>query len=173
MKVSRKGRSSLRPPRVGENSRSSEIMVHSGLDREVESSQVHEGVAGGATQLVEDAPINHLQDVEDVPPDARMSEVVHVEGTNADLNVSSHVEEVAAAVLKVLGQGRSHRDSIEVVMAEEPTAAPPSNEAKVVIRTEVICLDSDDDMPERCVELDVRVMVRDRVPHRVRGTFAD
>ena len=28
-------------------------------------------------------------------------------------------------------------------------------------------------MPERCVELDVRVKVRDRIPHRVRGTFAD
>jgi hypothetical protein len=48
-----------------------------------------------------------------------------------------------------------------VVVAEEPTVVPLSNEVEVVIQTEVICLDSDDDMPERCVELDVRVKVRD------------
>ena len=87
MKAPRKGRSSLRPPRVGDNSRSSEATEHSGLYREVEFGQV--------------------VDVEDVPPDAIMSEAVHVEGTNTDLNVSSPVEEVAAAVLEVLGQGRS------------------------------------------------------------------
>ena len=41
------------------------------------------------------------------------------------------------------------------------------------MRKQVICLDSDDDVPEKCVELDVRVKVRDRVPQRVWGTFAD
>ena len=58
-------------------------------------------------------------------------------------------------------------------MAKEPIAAPASNEAEVVIQTEVICLDSDEDMPERCVELDMRVKMRNRVPHRVWGTFVD
>ena len=67
----------------------------------------------------------------------------------------------------------ANQDSLPVVVAEEPSVAEPSNEVEVIIRTEVICLDSDDDMPERCVELDVRVKVRDRVPCRVRGTFAD
>ena len=47
-------------------------MEYSGLGHEVESSQVHEGVVGGATQLVEDAPISHLQDVEDVLLDTRI-----------------------------------------------------------------------------------------------------
>jgi hypothetical protein len=146
-----------------------ELVEHSGLDREVQ-----EVVAGGATQLAEDAPISHLQDVEDVPPRARMSEVVHVEGTyKRRFDVNSPVEEVVVAVFEVLGQRRSHRESTGVVMAEEPIAAPSPNEAEVVIQTEVICLNSDDDMPERCVELDVRVKVRDRVPYRVRGMFAD
>ena len=76
-------------------------------------------------------------------------------------------------VLEVLGQVRSNRDSPAVVVAEEPSVAEPSNEAEVVVRTEIICLDNVDDLPERCVELDVRVKVRDRVPCRVRGTFAD
>ena len=133
-------------PTVGDQSRSLEAMEHFGLDREVESDQVA-----------------------DDPPDAIMTEAVHVEGTSTDLNVSSPVEEVAAAVLEVLGQGRSRRKSPEPVVAEEATTP----EAKVVIRTRVICLDSDDDMPDKCVELDVRVKVRDRVVIRVRGTFAD
>lgn len=133
-------------PTVGDQSRSLEAMEHFGLDREVESDQVA-----------------------DDPPDAIMTEAVHVEGTSTDLNVSSPVEEVAAAVLEVLGQGRSHRKSPEPVVAEEATTP----EAKVVIRTRVICLDSDDDMPKRCVELDVRVKVKDPAPRRVRGTFAD
>ena len=58
---------------------------------------------------------------------------MHAEGTSTDLNVSSPVEEVATAVLEVLGQRRSHRDFTGVVMAEEPTATLPSNEAEVVI----------------------------------------
>ena len=157
MKAPRKGRASLRPPRVGENSRSLEVMEHSNLDGEVECGQIHEGVEGCAIQLAEDASISDLQDVEDVPPNARMYEVVHVEGTNNDLNVSSPVEEVAAAVLEVLGQGRSHLDFTGIVMAEDCTVAPPCNEAQVVIRTEVICLDSDDDMPERCGEIEFHI----------------
>ena len=91
MKALRKGRSSLGPPRVGENSHSSEVMVHCGLHREVEFGQVQEGVVGGATQLAGDASISHLHDVKDVPLDAKMFKAMHVEGTSADLNVSSHV----------------------------------------------------------------------------------
>ena len=60
MKAPRKGRASLRPPRVGENSRSLVVMEHSNLDGEVECGQIHEGVEGCATQLVEDAPISDL-----------------------------------------------------------------------------------------------------------------
>ena len=149
VKAPRRGRSSLRPPTVVEHSRSAEAMEHSSLEREVESGEV--------------------ADVEDELVDVIMSEAAHDEGVSTDLNVSSPVEEVAAAVLEVLGQGRIHRDSPGVVVAEEPTAS----EAEVIMRKQVICLDSDDDMPEKCVELDVRVKVRDRVPHRVRGTFAD
>jgi hypothetical protein len=149
VKAFRKGSSSLRPPTVGEQSRSSEAVEHSSLDREDESGQV--------------------ADVEDELVDAIMSEAAHDEFVSTDLNVSSPVEEVAAAVLEVLGQGRSQRDSTGVAGAEEPT----SSEAEVVMRKQVICLDSDDEVPEKCVELDVRVKVRDRVPHRVRGTFAD
>jgi hypothetical protein len=89
------------------------------------------------------------------------------------LNVSAHVEEVVAAVLKVLGEGRSNVKPIAVVVEEETPAVSPSKEAEVVIRTEVICLDSDEDVPERRVELDVRVKVKERVPYWVRGTFAD
>ena len=37
----------------------------------------------------------------------------------------------------------------------------------------MICLDSDDNMLERQMELDVRVRVRDQVPNRVQETFAD
>ena len=122
-------------------------MEHSGLDCEIESGQV--------------------------ALDTIMSEPAVVEGTCIDLNVSSHVEEVATVVLEVLGQGRSNRDPPAVVVVEEPSIAEPSNEAEVVVRTEIICLDSDDDLHERCVELDVRVKVRDPVPRRVRETFAD
>ena len=146
-------RRSLHPPRIGNYSQSSEATEHFGLYREVESGQV--------------------ANVEDVPPDAIMSEAMHVEGTNTDLNVSSPVEDVAAAVLEVLSHGRSNRDSPDVVVADKPTISAPSIEVEEVIRTKVICLDSDDDMPERCVELDVRMKMRDRVPHRVRGMFAD
>ena len=149
VKAFRKGRSSLRPRTVGEQSRSSEAVEHSSLDREDESGQV--------------------ADVEDELVDAIISEAAHDEVVSTDLNVSSPVEEVAAAVLEVLGQGRSQRDSTDVAVAEEPT----SSEVEVVMRKQVICLDSDDEEPEKCVELDVRVKVRDRVPHRVRGTFAD
>ena len=124
-------------------------MEHSGLDREVESGQA--------------------ADVEDQLVDAIISEVVHDEVVSTNLNVNSPVVEVAVAVLEVLGQGRSHGDSPGAVVAEEPTVS----EGEVIMRKQVICLDSDDDVPEKCVELDVRVKVRDRVPQRVRGTFAD
>ena len=130
----------------GDQSRSSEALEHSGLDREVESGQIA-----------------------DVPQDAIMAEAEHVEGTGTELNVSSPVEEVAAAVLEVFGQGRSHRESPDPVVAEKAT----HTEAEVVVRTEVICLDSDDEVPNKRVELDVRVKVKDRAPLRVRGTFAD
>ena len=149
MKASRKGRSKLGPSGGGEHSRSSDAMENSGLDREVESGQV----ADVADQLV----------------DVIMSEAAHDDIASADLNVSSPVEEVAAAVLEVFGQGRGQRDSPGAVVAEEPTVS----EAEVIMRKQVICLDSDDDMPDKVEELDVRVKVRDRVPHRVRGTFAD
>ena len=66
VKAPQKGRSSLRPPRVGDHSRSSEAMEHSCLNREVEYGQ-------GA-------------EVEDAPPDAIMFEVVHIERTSTDLN---------------------------------------------------------------------------------------
>lgn len=95
VKAPRKGSSNLRPSKVGEQSRSSEAMEHSGLDREVESGQV--------------------QDVEEQLVDAIMSEAVHEEVLGTDLNVTSPVEEVAAAVLEV-GQGRSQRDSPGVVV---------------------------------------------------------
>ena len=123
----------------------------SGIDREVQSTP--------------------REEVEHVAPDASMSGAVHVEAPCLDLNVSSPVEEVAAAVLEV-GQGRSQRSSPTVVVADEPALEAPTNEAEVVVRTEVICLDSDDDV-ERCVQLDVRVKVKDPAPRRVRGTFAD
>ena len=149
MKAPRKGKSTLRPTTVGDPSRASDVKEHSGIDREVQS-----------------AP---REEVEHVAPDASMSGVVHVEAPCLDLNVSSPVEEVAAAVLEV-GQGRSQRSSPTVVVADEPALEAPTNEAEVVVRTEVICLDSDDDMPERCVQLDVRVKVKDPAPRRVRGT---
>ena len=101
-----------------------------------------------------------------------ISEAVHVEGTNIDLHVSSHVKEVAA-VLKVLGQGRPHVKSIVAMVAEEPTCASPSNEVEVVIRTKAICLDNDEDTSEGCVGLDMKVRVKDRVPYRILGMFAD
>ncbi len=143
VKAPRKGKSTLPPPIGGDHT---ETLEHSGLDLEGESGRV--------------------------ALDTVMSDPAVVERTGIDLNVSSPVEAVAA-VLEVLGQGRSHPDPIAVVVAEEPSVAEPSNEAEVVVRTEVICLDSDDDVPERRVELDVRVKVRDPVPRRVRGTFAD
>ena len=149
VKAPRKGRSTLRPPTVGEQSTSSEAMEHSGLDREVQYGQV--------------------ADVDEAIVDIIMEETARGEGTSTDLNVSSPVEEVAAAVLEVAGQGRAHRDQAAVEVAEEPT----TSEAELVMRKQVICLDSDDDMPPKVLDLDVKVKVRDRVPRRVRGTFAD
>ena len=61
-------------------------MENSGLDREVESGQA--------------------ADVEDQLVDAIMSEDVHDEVVSTNLNVTSPVEEVVAAVLEILGQGR-------------------------------------------------------------------
>jgi hypothetical protein len=97
---------------------------------------------------------------------------VHADGGRVDLNVSSLVEEVASAVLEVLGQGRPNVEPIAVVVEEELATASSSKEVEVVIQTEVICLDSDDNVPERRVELDVRVKLKDRVPYWVRRTFA-
>ena len=51
--------------------------------------------------------------------------------------------------------------------------ATPTKKKEVVIRTKVICLDSDDDICDRRVKPDVKVSVRDRVPYRVRGMFVD
>ena len=153
VKAPRKGKSSLRPREVGDHSRSSDAMEHSGLDREVESGR---GV-----------------DVADELVDIIMSEAEHVEPTTQDLKVTSPVEEVAAVVMEVLGQGRPSRETASVAVAEEPSVAELANEPEVVVRTEVICLDSDDEEPEKRLELDVRVKVRDPVPRRVRGTFAD
>lgn len=62
-------------------------------------------------------------------------------------------------------------EPIAVVMKKEPIAASQLKEAEVVIQTEVICLDNDDDMSERCMKLDVRV--KDRVPYHVWRTFAE
>lgn len=61
-------------------------MENSSLDREVESGQA--------------------ADVEDQLVDAIMSEDVHDEVVSTNLNVTSPVEEVVAAVLEILGQGR-------------------------------------------------------------------
>ena len=61
-------------------------MENSGLDHEVESGQA--------------------ADVEDQLVDAIMSEDVHDEVVSTNLNVTSPVEEVVAAVLEILGQGR-------------------------------------------------------------------
>jgi hypothetical protein len=163
VKASRKGRK--QPSRGGEASRSLE-----------DSAPTSEDVVGeGEGEGVGDIPLidTQSQNVEPVPAgvERAASEPAHEE--RVGLNVSSPVEEVAAAVLEVLGQGHSNVDPPAAVVDEDTTAASPSNEAEVVIRTEVICLDSDDDVPERRVELDVRVKVKDRVPYRVRGTFAD
>lgn len=59
------------------------------------------------------------------------------------------------------------------MVEEEREAASPSKEDEDIIRTEVICLDSDDNVLERRVKLDVTVKVKDRVPYRIRGTFAN
>lgn len=112
----------------------------------------------------------------DVPPidtQSQSAEALPAGLRRADLNVTSPVEEVAAAVLEVTGQGRPNADPTGDMAGEVHVAASASEEAEVVIRAEVICLDSDDDVPERCVQLDVRVKVKDRAPYRVRGTFAD
>ena len=161
VKAVRKGRKSIRDTRGGEASRSSDDMLPSSLDGEGDSGGMHEDEAGN----VGGVPLNDTQP---------LSLEVHPGGEEtSELNVSSPVEEVAAAVLEVLGQGRPHVESSSVAVEEHPAPASPSKEDEMVIRTEVICLDSDDEVPERRVELDVRVKVRDRVPYRVRGTFAD
>ena len=158
VKATRKGRKSLRPPKGGEGSRSLEDSPHTSEDVEGESGEV----VAGAGDNVGDVPLidTQSQNVEALPG-------------GVDLNVSSHVEEVAAAIHKVLGQGKSNVEPFAGVVEEEPTTASPSKEAEVVIQTEVICLGSDDDVPERRVELDVRVKVKNRLPYRVCRTFAD
>ena len=55
-----------------------------------------------------------------------------VEGTSADLNISSIIEEIVV-VFEILDQGRSYVESTIVVVGEELIAVSPSNEAEVVI----------------------------------------
>ena len=165
VKATRKGRKSLRPPRVGEASGS--------LDDSAPTSQEGEGEAA-------EVLVREHDNVGDVPPiDTQSQNVERLPGgvqrpdSRVELNVSSPVEDVAVALTEVLGQGRSTVQPTATIVEEDRGATSPSQEDEVVIRTEVICLDSDDDVPERRVELDVRVKVKDRVPYRVRGTFAD
>jgi hypothetical protein len=162
VKASRNGRKSLRPSSTGEASHS----VEDSADVEGESVDT----VPDEDDNVGDVPLidTESQNVEPLPARMERSDEARVE-----LNVSSPVEEVAIAVLEVLGQGRSDVEPSADVVEEEPAAASPSKDAEVVIRTEVICLDSDDDVPDKSVELDVRVKVKDRVPYRVRGTFVD
>jgi len=162
VKASRNGRKSLRPSSTGEASRSVEDSAN------VEGESIE--TVPDEDDNVGDLPLidTQTQSVEPLPAGIERSDEARDE-----LNMSSPVEEVAAAVLEVLGQGRSDVEPSTAVVEEEPAAASPSKDGEVVIRTEVICLDSDDDVPDRRVELDVRVKVKDRVPYRVRGTFAD
>ena len=98
---------------------------------------------GGQDENVSDIPVivTQSQNVEGLPADS-----VHDDEGRVDLNVSSPVEEVVVAVLEVLGQGRPNVDPIGAgVEEEEIPDVSPSNEQEVVIRTEVICLDSEDE----------------------------
>ena len=171
VKATRKGRKSLNHPAGGEASRSLEDSAPTSGEIEGHSDDV---VADQAED-VDDVPLvdTQSQNIEPLPAGLERSDYVHAAGGGVELNVSSPVEEVAAAVLEVMEQGRSNVEAGAVVVEEEPAAASPSRDEEVVIRTEVICLDSDDDVPEKRVQLDVRVKVKDRVPYRVRGTFAD
>jgi hypothetical protein len=97
----RKQRKSLQPPKGGKTSRYLKVIEPTSLDSEGESDQVHEGVAGCETQLVEDDNVGDLplydtqsQNVEVVQAYVERSEAVCVEGAIVKLNVSSHVEEV-------------------------------------------------------------------------------
>ena len=51
--------------------------------------------------------------------------------------------------------------------------ASPFKEVDVVIQTEIICLDNDDNILERYKKLDVKVRVRDQVSCRIRKMFAN
>ena len=165
VKATRKG--TKLPSGSGGASRSLEDIAPTAEEVEVEPAEVvaDEGVRGGDIPLID----TQSQNVEPLPAGVERSAFDQADEERVDLNVSSPVEEVAAAVLEVLGQGRSNVETVGAMVSEENE----ENEAEVVIRTEVICLDSDDDVPERRVELDVRVKVKDRVPYRARGTFAD
>jgi hypothetical protein len=171
VKATRKGRKSLHQPLGGEASCSLEDSAPTSGDVEGDSGEV----VADEDHNIDDVPIvdTQSQNVEPLLAGLERSDYEHAEGGRVDLNVSSPVEEVTAVVLQVMEQGRSNVDATGVLVEVEPAVASPSKDEEIVIRTEVICLDSDDEVPERRVELDVRVKVKDKVPYRVRGTFAD
>lgn len=97
MKATRKGRKSLRPPKVGEGSRS--------FEDNTPTSQGNDGDVGEVLRHEDDnigdiPPIDaQSQNVEPLPTRVQRSDL------RVELNVSSLVEEVAAVVMEVLGQG--------------------------------------------------------------------
>lgn len=128
-------------------------IVPTSLDGEGESSKVHEIIAGGLMKddNVGDFPLTdtQYQNMKVVQPGVKSIDFVHVEGGKINLKMSSSVKEVVASIFEFLGQIRPHVEPTAVVVEEEPAAASPFKEGEVVIQTEFICLDSDDDIPKR------------------------
>lgn len=73
------------------------------------------------------------QNLETLQAGVEMSDFVHAKGGRIDLNVFSHVEEVVAAILEVLGQGQPYVEFTVVVVEEKLATMSLSKEAKVVI----------------------------------------
>lgn len=98
------------------------------------------------TQLVDDLPLNDFQT-------QSVFEAVDW-GAENDPHMSSLVENVVVVVLHIGGRDVSHGQS-----PMDPTGVVLEEEWEY----EVICLDNDDDMPKRHMEINVKVKERDHV----------